>query len=49
VHATLTYDLNRYNDRAFKDDQLEIGGCTLMLEVAPPQYVAPTAAPRSSP
>ena len=29
VRATLTYDLNRYNDRAFKADQYEIGKASL--------------------
>lgn len=33
VKATLTYDLNRYNDRAFKDDQYEIGKVTLPLKI----------------
>jgi hypothetical protein len=33
VRATLSYDLNRYNDRAFKDDQYEIGRASLPIEV----------------
>src|SRR5215831_20487625 len=33
VRATLTYDLNRYNERAFKGDQYEIGKATLPIKV----------------
>jgi hypothetical protein len=33
VEATLVYDLNRYNDRAFKGDQREISRVTLLLPV----------------
>jgi len=33
VRATLTYDLNRYNDRAFKGDQYEIAKATLPIKV----------------
>jgi len=36
VRATLTYDLNRYNDRAFKADQYEIGKASLPIKVASP-------------
>lgn len=36
VKAVLTYDLNRYNDRAFKDDQYEIGRAVLPAKVASP-------------
>ncbi|CAB3800609.1 hypothetical protein LMG28614_05226 [Paraburkholderia ultramafica] len=34
VRATLIYDLNRYNDRAFKDDQRPIAETTIPIEVA---------------
>lgn len=40
VRATLTYDLNRYNDRAFKADQYEIGKATLPIKVASPTKVS---------
>jgi nitrate/TMAO reductase-like tetraheme cytochrome c subunit len=33
VEAVLTYDLNRYNDRSFRDDQREISRSTLSLPV----------------
>jgi hypothetical protein len=33
VRARLIYDLNRYNDRSFLEDQTEIGRATLPLEV----------------
>lgn len=33
VKATLVYDLNRYNDRAFKDDQYEIGQAKLPVKI----------------
>lgn len=33
VKARLIYDLNRYNDRAFKEDQTEINGTTLSIKV----------------
>ena len=33
VRATLTYDLNRYNDRAFKGDQFEIARTTAAIRV----------------
>jgi len=33
VRATLVYDLNRYNDRAFKDDQYEIGQAKLPVKI----------------
>jgi hypothetical protein len=33
VEATLTYDLNRYDDRASADDQREIGRARLALQV----------------
>ncbi len=34
VRARLIYDLNRYNDRAFKDDQREIAQRALEITVA---------------
>lgn len=34
VRATLVYDLNRYNDPAFKDDQQEIGRASLPVRVS---------------
>ena len=40
VRATLTYDLNRYNDRAFKADQYEIGKATLPIKVTGPKKVS---------
>lgn len=40
VRATLTYDLNRYNDRAFKADQYEIGKASLPIKVAGPKKVS---------
>lgn len=40
MHATLTYDLNRYNDRAFKADQYEIGKASLPIELASPTKVS---------
>jgi hypothetical protein len=33
LRATLTYDLNRYNDRAFKDDQTQIYQTSIPLTV----------------
>lgn len=33
VRATLTYDLNRYNDRAFKDDQYEMARVAIPLKI----------------
>lgn len=33
VEATLTYDLNRYNERSFKNDQREIGRANLAVQV----------------
>jgi hypothetical protein len=42
VRATLTYDINRYNDRAFKEDQYEIGSASVPLKVA----TQPAAAPK---
>lgn len=33
VRATLVYDLNRYNDRMFKDDQTEIGKASIAVKV----------------
>jgi len=33
VEATLIYDLNRYNDRAFTDDQTEIGSASLSVSI----------------
>lgn len=33
VKATLVYDLNRFNDRAFKDDQYEIGQAKLPVKI----------------
>ena len=33
VRAKLTYDLNRYNDRAFKADQYEIGKASVSIKV----------------
>lgn len=33
IKARLIYDLNRYNDRALKDDQTEINGALLSIEV----------------
>jgi hypothetical protein len=40
VRATLTYDLNRYNDRAFKADQYEIGKASLPINVVSPTNVS---------
>lgn len=40
VKATLVYDLNRYNDRAFKDDQREIGQAKLLVKVGQPLAVS---------
>src|SRR5262249_16011165 len=34
LRATLTYDLNRYNDRTFKGDQYEIGKAILPIKVS---------------
>ena len=34
VSAKLIYDLNRYNDRAFKGDQYEIGKATRVIKVS---------------
>lgn len=39
MRAVLTYDLNRYNDRAFKDDQYEIGNITLPVKINAPASV----------
>lgn len=39
VRATLTYDLNRYNDRAFKADQYEIGKASLPIKVMSPAAI----------
>lgn len=44
VRATLTYDLNRYNDRAFKADQYEIGKASLPIKVASPAKVTQAGA-----
>jgi hypothetical protein len=33
VEAVLTYDLNRYNERSFKDDQREVGRARLPVQV----------------
>lgn len=33
LEATMVYDLNRYNDRAFKEDQREIARASLPLQV----------------
>src|SRR5450759_1292853 len=44
VRATLTYDLNRYNDRAFKADQYETGKASLPIKVASPTKVAQAGA-----
>jgi hypothetical protein len=33
VEAVLTYDLNRYNERTFKEDQREIGRSRLAVEI----------------
>lgn len=43
LKATLTYDLNRYNDRAFKDDQYEIGKAALPVKIAQPLKVSQSA------
>lgn len=40
VRATLVYDLNRYNDRAFKDDQQEIARATIPVKIARPVKVS---------
>lgn len=40
VRATLVYDLNRYNDPAFKDDQQEIGRASLAVRVSQPDKTA---------
>jgi hypothetical protein len=42
VRATLTYDLNRYNDRAFKGDQYEIGKASLQIKVGRPAEARPS-------
>jgi hypothetical protein len=34
LRGRLVYDLNRYNDRSFKEDQTEMGRKTLDLTVA---------------
>lgn len=44
VRTTLTYDLNRYNDRAFKDDQHQLAQVTTPLKIDAP---VTTAAPAS--
>lgn len=33
VKARLIYDLNRYNDRSFKEDQTEINSTNLAIKV----------------
>lgn len=43
VRATLVYDLNRYNDRAFEDDQYQIDGASLSLEITAPLTKRPAA------
>lgn len=40
VRTTLTYDLNRYNDRAFKDDQYQLSQITIPLKVDTPATAA---------
>src|SRR5450759_3910631 len=40
VRATLTYDLNRYNDRAFKDDQQEIARISIPVKITRPANVS---------
>lgn len=40
VRASLIYDLNRFNDRAFKGDQQEIGRASLSARVAIPATAA---------
>ena len=40
VRATLVYDLNRYNDRAFKDDQQEIARISIPVKITRPAKVS---------
>jgi Cytochrome c3 len=40
ARATLTYDLNRYNDRAFKDDQQEIARISIPVKITRPANVS---------
>jgi hypothetical protein len=40
VRATLVYDLKRYNDRAFKDDQQEIARISIPVKITRPANVS---------
>lgn len=40
VRVTLIYDLNRYNDRAFKDDQQEIARISIPVKITRPAKVS---------
>jgi hypothetical protein len=40
IRATLIHDLNRYNDRAFKDDQQEIARATLPVKIVRPVKIS---------